>query len=1304
MKARTFIVIMLFCLSCVCQIMGAPHDNVRRIQRIAVDLPDNTVKCIARDKYGFLWLGTFNGLCRYDGRNTEVFRRDPSDDGGIPGNSISAISVTDRRIWVATDYGLCSYDLERPHFRKEILKLPGKPGAISVSGVVSLAAVCEKIYAVDSDGRLFAGKDDGRAFRPLYPELHDRWSFVSPYKETLFIAATRAGLYVIDSRTDRIVAAHDFPIGPEVDNSVYFSANTDLIYVAFGLYRDPLVFSFDDERGLSLHPADLPSDLKVICDYKDGLAAGTDGQGLWLIDRLGHTRLTPDNSGLGSDAVFSLLTDNDSTLWIGSYRGGLSSTSDYIDSYRSFTVDNGMLTHRMATAIAVADGKMYVGLDGGGLNVYDPVTGDTRAYATSNSAIAGDNVVSMCYDGQYIWLGCYNAGLCRFNPHDGSFRTFRIPGSHNNIWEIQKAHDGELWVLAEGLYIFDSKASQFIPLEFGRQYNVTSMAMDGSTAWLLTDSKGVIKVDCKTRKMVGRVFHGMEADAGAQSIYADADHALWYYGEHTGLWRLDPSKGCAMRYMESDALRDRVVTGMIGQEGNIWLATGNGLFRLDTVSRIMSPVTIHDMLSPQFNHNACLADGDRLYFGTIKGVVGFDATRICVSRQSHGVYFTGMDIISGHGGNIALFGRNPERVDLDADQNFFRIHFAAPEYFGDGNARIQVRMVNLDNDWQDVADTRYLTYTDVSPGEYFFKIRMQRTDGGWDEDMASLHIVVAAPWWRTWWAMTLWIFIAVSIVLVIARLYYNTVRHRHAAQLKEIEKNASKAVSEAKLNFYTNITHELRTPIFLIGALAEQMQDSAGMRSKNVAAIRRNVRRLDRLVSRIIDFRKMESGKLELHCSRFDASALCRSLSPDYEALCSRKEIEFSCKVPGGCLPVCADLEKMELILTNLVSNAFKYTGDGGRVTLSVEKVDNMVVFSVEDTGIGIREEDRDLIFGQFCRAKNGDAASGDGIGLSFVKVLVELHGGQLELQSAPGKGSRFSFSLPCVGVGDDSESFAAIPVELKADGGIVSESVESIQSPAAGRSILIVDDEAQATDLLGQYLSDTFKVMKAADGFDALALAREMLPDIVICDIMMPKMTGMEFLEEIKGDKRTAHIPVVMFSAKAMEEDKLAAFNAGAAEYLTKPVSLKFLRSRIMHVLEQTEAYDREPLIAKEERKISKADQAFLLACRGVVDDNITDAGFSVVAMAEALGMSHSALYKKIKSITGLSVMDFITDYRVFRAMRMIHDGEANVGIVMERCGFKDARAFREAFRKKTGMTPKAYIGTRREPSETGI
>ncbi len=1265
-------------------------------------LSNNTVKCITQDEQGFMWFGTFDGLCRFDGLNFSVFKHDVQDKTSISNNRVSVILSVNDGLWLGTDAGLNHYSYKDGCFRRCVQQMPSGKFRIMNTLVNSIVDNGRNIFVLDSCGRIFVWKKKFEFEQCYFGK--EKFCTICSYKNGLLLASSANGLYLLSQDRKSIINKYLYKTDHPAEN-ISYSKNLDIVYVCYGIGNKSYAFKVKN-NAIELSNTFAPVGLKVVIDYGKKTVWATDGKGLFVQDGKSLFSILSQNSNMSSDAVFSLFSDKEKNLWIGTYRGGIDLYSYRYDWFKSMSKENGSLTYDLVTSVCSDSTHIYTGLDGGGLNVYNTETKRLSVYNTSNSKIGGDNILSIFKDGDKVWMGLYGKGLGVFSLTDKTFKTFRLPSNTgkidpNFIWEIKDDGNGHIWIIGPSVYIFDKKKEQFFLVPQLQNIYASGIVMDKKNIWISSTLYGIYKLDRKTQDIVEHYSDNATLfklpSNTVRFLFMDSRHHLWFFIEYYGLYRLDIKSNRIIHFGRKGGLTDPNVTTIEEDKtGNLWIGTYNGLFCYNPKFNTFIKFDNEDNLSSsQFNYNASFQTDGQMFFGTTKGLICFNPAVIKYHQSFNKVCFLHFDLLNSGEQSYCLYGSSPETIRLKYNQNFFTIHFSVPELVSPGRVRFSCYMKGFENGWREISDNRNVSYTNVPPGKYEFYVRSTDSKGKWGSP-SCLKIVITPPWWKTVWATILWVIIVLSVLYAAFRFYLHELNIKHLVQIKEMEKNTAKTINEVKWSFYTNITHELRTPVFLISAPLEELINSGkgpiAVPKSYLLAMYRNAMKLNKLISRIIDFRKLESGNLNLSLQRLNVIPFCKNLTDDYESLCQQKNIIFHYLPSKTVIQLDFDPEKLESILSNLVSNAFKFTPEYGMIELAIEDSDNCVTFHVKDNGIGIEKIHQKAIFDSFFRVDASQKNSrGDGIGLSFVKRLVELHGGTVSVESQPDKGSEFIFTIPKCHLEDDKdENYTSVLIDADENRNTGSMSIDS---PTATHSILIIDDEMETVEILERFLISDFKVLKANDGITGWNIVQEALPDIIICDIMMPNMNGMDFLSLLKGDKKLSHIPVIMFTAKTTEEDMIAAFDCGADAYLTKPISLKYLRKRIDKILAQSESVNMTNLIIKSDKSYTKEEQRFLLKCREIIDNNLTNANFDIVFLAEKLGMSHSSLYKKIKSMTGLSLIEFINEYRIFKAVQYFKEGETNIGTVCVRCGFNDVKNFREMFKRKMNMTPKQFV-----------
>lgn len=1270
-----------------------------------VDMPDglsgNTVKCIVQDKFGFIWFGTNYGLCRYDGRQIAVYRHQQNTAYSVVSNNITSLKSAANGIWVGTFSGLDFFSYTSNQFihclRTDSKKVIGR--------VKDIVSVGNNLYVTNFAGELFV-RQRGTYFRKLHFNMTTTgWYGISPYVGHLLLALADNGVYVLDPFNGKVVSRYVTKMLTP-SNAMCYNADNGVLYIGLGLGFPTNMYKLDAFHRISPFIGKAPRNVNAIINFNGKTIFGTDGQGLFYENEGKEMRWTHQNSDLSSNVICSFLKDRDNNLWIGTHLGGLSLYSKSYNWFENLLFKDSQLSSNLVSSVFVVGDNVYMGTDGAGLLVYNRLSKTYSLFNTSNSQLPGNNILSLYEDNGDLWMCIYGYGLCKMSLRSRQVTSYySLPGGLDTKHDTQIKKDrlGRIWMMGEMNAIFEPKSNRFFRIPILKGITATSIDFDGNVAWVCTNN-GLYKIDLNSMRLLVHYTTSSSRNRlttnSLYHVFIDSKHRVWFSSEYSGLFVLDQHDGSIRSFGNKDGLTDQTISSIEeDSKGSLWMSSFNGLFRFNPVSQTFIRFGKEDNLVPfRYYCNSSFSDKDDMYFGSTNGLVMFHPSNINYNSRSVSVYLTGIELISGyHNGNmIDLSISSPQPIKLQHDENFFTIHFSVPELLAGAKILFKCYLKGLDKGWREVYHDRQVSYTNVPPGKYEIYIMSTNGQAQWSNKVTVAQIIVLPPWYRTTWAWILWYALFGAFLYAVFYFVRHEIHIKQVVRLKEMEEQSVKMINEAKLNFLTNITHELRTPIFLITAPLEELLASG----KNIiqtpksyiSAIYRNAMRLTKLMSRIIDFRKLESGMLTLDCQRQNVVSFCKDLTVDYEALCLQKGIVFVFQPGSTVIQLDFDPEKLESIISNIISNAFKYTPEGGKIIFSIDENETEVLFAIKDNGIGIDKQYHESIFQNFFQVDPTKTTyAGDGIGLSFVKRLIELHGGHIHLDSELNKGTKFFFELPKLAADDDGKAISSPIIDdiqqVKRPDGLLP------QSPVAGQTILIIDDEKEAVEVIERTLVSDFRVIKAYNGLDGYNMMKEQLPDLVICDLMMPIMNGTEFLCLVKKDKKLAHIPVIVFTAKTSEDDMLSAFESGADAYLTKPVSMKILRKRIDNLLAQVESVEITNVISKSDKNYTKEEQRFLLRCREIIDDNLSNADFNLDFFSKKLGMSHSSLYKKIKVVTGLTAIEFINEYRIFKAIKFMNEGETNIGTISVKCGFNDIRTFREAFKKRMKLTPRDYL-----------
>ncbi len=1247
MRQRQFIPILFFLLVVLGMASPSPAQTFKNIN-VADGLCNSVVKCFAQDPDGFMWMGTFDGLCRYDGYGFTTYRHSATNPASLRDGHVEALLSVGHQLFVGTASGLDVIDTRTRHITHATL--PGGEGHF----ISNVKQIGQRVFVIDTYGNLWWAPRGTLSFRRHTPQGRELFQDVAPIDARRMLLLTDKHLLVVDNRTLRALSSTSVKALPTAGNTLYYSRNLRLAIIGSGIGHPSQAFGIGTRHVLT--PADrrLPANVKAVEDVGCRTAFATDGDGLFFLSphAAQATRLVPNDHF----ALHALYVDRDGNLWVGTYRNGVELAATGFDIFKRYNRQANHLTQNVVTALCADQHHIYAGTDGGGLNIIDRTTGLAHALTVANSQLPGDNIVAMAQGPDGLFLGIYGKGVCRYDLTTGTFRPITLPRqSVDVLWQMRPSGANRLAVM-------------------GQMTNI----VDRTTGRLMA-----------CRRLQGRdLYEPLKASLGQVPTF----------------------RGLTVQSALTDGY------------GNLWVATDNGLFCRPKSSKAFLRFSASDRLpASQFCKDACATDGTSLFFGSTEGIVEVRPANLRRQHASSIVFFNGVSLLSGDT-LLPAFGQQPEQVVLNHDQNFFTIRLAVPEYVFPGRVRLRYMLEGLDKDWRTADNVRDITYSGVPYGHYRFKVCATDGSGQWSDRVSELSVCVLPPWYLSLWAKAVWLLLLASAAYGAFRAWAYRQRLRYELRQKETKEQLERQANEDKLNFFVGITHELRTPMFLITAPLEELLDSpkrpVQVPYSYLKSMYRNALRLNKLVNRIIDIRKAPDGHMALTTQRRDLVKTCGRLEKDFRALCLQKHITFQFCPTLTELVADVDIEKLELMLSNLVTNAYKYTDEGGQVTLSLTTDGQQAIFCVADNGVGMTEEKMGHIFEPYYRVDQTGATEGSGVGLAFVARLVKTYGGTLRVASKPGEGTTFTLSLPLHPMGCGAQG--VLPPVVDEAPATDTTPTDSIQdehpaptaNPMAIRQVLVVDDEAGLRNMLASHLSQYYKVQTAHDGYEGIEQARALLPDVVVCDMMMPGMDGLEFVERMKADKTLAHIPIIMLTAKTLDDDRIRALQAGAKAYLTKPVSLKVLRAHIdqwlagdaptLHdsaiPLPKAEAGKGTPDDAKAQANepkptVSKEDERFILKCKAIIDQHLEDQSVDVEMLAETMGMSHSALYKRIKAVTGGSPADLILNYKLFKATSLFKAGETNITSVAYKCGFNSIHAFRATFKNRMGMTPSDYI-----------
>jgi signal transduction histidine kinase/ligand-binding sensor domain-containing protein/DNA-binding response OmpR family regulator len=1310
-------------------------------------LSNNSIRCIYQDHKGLLWFGTYDGLNRYDGYDFTVFRNKLNDPASLPHNYIYAIHEDKfNNLWIGTGQGIAIYNGIYSRF---------KPAYYFPHHSQEQRTISFNVTRIQSDkkGNVFIGTNGwGLLIKKFNREVAHQVPIINGKEERtgynvqqmtvdkqgrIWLFILDVGLCSLDTVTHTIRPVNDqvrsaTALEPDNEGNIWIGTNIGLR--KYSILSNSYTQYYSEASG-HLNANSVAS---LFYNKDKNLWIGTEGGGLNILNtptgKFEYILPGEGENDLSSESVFSILADNESRIWIGTLKGGINIIDPQKGRFQTIAHRindrNSLVNNFVSSFFESKNGELMIGTDGGGLSIWNRQSNSFTNYshnAANPFSISNNSVSCIRQDHQdNIWIATFGGGINKFNRSKGTFEHFRCindsTGDENkNAWLIYEDKYKNLWAttFSNGkLYRFDRQQNRFIV--FSQNLNdLISITEDHTNALWAGNSHQLIRIDPRNKQHL--IY---EIGKPVRSIYEDSRQNLWIGTEGGGLILFDRINGdIASRYSDFEGLSNNAVLSIIEDEkGFLWLSTFNGLSRFDPSTRQFKNFYQSDGLqSNQFSHNAALRlQSGELVFGGIKGFNIFHPQRISFRNYMPPVLFTGIWINNKYGTVVDRYivsTAGDDRISglkVPFNQAVLSFHFTALEYSSPEKIRYAYFLEGWDKRWNYTDNIRAINYNNIREGSYTLRVKSTNAEGVWNTNEAVIRIQVLPPWYRTWWAWTLYILIAASLVWVYWRYRQRQAKLEYEIQVAHLTAEKEKEINEKRQSFFTNISHEFRTPLTLIinpvKDLLKKEKESKGYTELNV--VYRNARRLLSLVDQLLLFRKAENTADKLRITKLNFYELCKEVFLCFIQQAKSKNIEYLFEASDHDLEFYGDRNKMEIVFYNLLSNAIKYTPDGGKIIFSIIHTRDKIEVSVIDNGYGIPADTGDRLFEKFYQVEDKDipAKPGFGIGLYLVKHFVDSHKGLISYKSEPGKGTAFNVMLQ-----KGNRHFDEQPLfeETTIEPGLFSEiSIEpepqnepSTKPDKAGLdaivtdgcSILVIDDNKQMREYVAGIFRDQFTVYEAVRAEDGLKLARQYLPDIIISDIVMDGMTGIELCKVIKDTPSLSHIPVILLTGSFSPESKLQGVEGGADDYITKPFEKELLLARVGTLLKNRQhirKYFYNEITHQENTlRISAEYKEFLEACIAIVEKHLDNDDFSIQTLAEEIGMSHSRLYKKIKAVSGQSANAFIRFIRLRKAAELFINTNYNVNETAFYVGIRDVKYFREQFYKTFGLNPSEYI-----------
>lgn len=1331
--------------------------NNIHFQTISNGLSNPHVKCVLKDSKGFIWFGTSEGLNKFDGSNFTVYENSVNDSCSLINNVVNTILEDHHNnLWIGTGNGLCVYNREKNNFK--VFKEFGRKIPISVATLFEDAN--HNIWIGSSGIGLFIYNPQNDSLYSYVPKAGDATAITSNFVGSIVAdrnqriwIGTRNGLDYYDDKNGSFV---------------HFNGNTPLLNDLKTGYVKDLVFDEENNLWIGTYGKGLYKLTEKDNDWQiehyqasnkpgslstnDILSLAIDQKGnLWIGTENGGLNVLPHNSGefivyknedgnqqsISSNSIWSIYQDNTSIIWIGTYNHGVSYIDDRIEKFNMYQKNpfhTKTLTNNNVMSFSEdKNGNIWIATDGGGVSSFNP---KTRSFTNKidNEQVSSKAVMAvLCDSKQRVWIGTWAGGIDLFETSGKRIKNFELetynrPG---NIFSFYEDKSGQIWAgsAGKGLLKYNAETGSFDQVidESGK----THLSGNAFVNKILEDSEhnfwiGIPYSLIRIRNINGeRSFTefrhsttpGTISGSGVTYVFEDSRNNLWV-GTDDGLNLFNKADETFTTFRKEDGLANNTIYGILEDNNRcLWISTSGGLSKFDPQLKTFKNYYKEDgLLSNSFNQRSCMkTESGEFYFGNNNGFVSFFPDSIKMNTYIPPVYFTDFKIfnnsvaIGAEGSPLSKHIAETQQITLNYKQTSFTIEFVALNYTRAAKNQYAYMLEGFDKDWVYSGTQRYASYTNIDAGKYTFKVKGSNNEGIWNTTPVQLEIKVLPPYWKTNWA---YLFYFVVVVLILwGFLNLLIIKSNQAARLKleKIHHEKSEELNKMKIQFFANISHEFRTPLSLILAPLKQIIDTEPLKGdvkSRMDMIFRNANRLFGLVNELMDFTKSEEGRLKMMVHQADIVSFASDIHSLFLEEARQRNIRYSFDTEFESQELWFDKRKMEKIISNLLSNAFKFTPDSGEIALKITKEtiadQQFAVLSVHDNGIGISQEHIGKVFDRFFQSPDEDAKhiAGTGIGLALVKSLVELHHGTINVTSTKGESTCFTVKIP---LGNshfnkneimDNTSLAVLSSgEVTEHESKEETSVSNVNAPL----LLIVEDNADLREYLASTLGTKYKIIRAADGAEGVMMAKESTPDLIISDVSMPRLSGIELCKIIKDEMSTSHIPVILLTSKTSTPDIIEGIEKGADAYLTKPFDIKHLEVTIEKTIETRrklyQRFSQDLFFLPAGNTDNTLDKKFMDNIIEYIDENLSDSNITVENLAAHVLMSRSNVYRKIKALTGQSATEFIRFARLKKAVQLLEKGQNNISEIAYKVGFSSPGYFAKCFKDQYGKSPSDFI-----------
>jgi ligand-binding sensor domain-containing protein/signal transduction histidine kinase/AraC-like DNA-binding protein len=1363
------------------QFVWAQHDAVNyKHFSYREGLVQSPIAAFLQDDQGFIWFGNLKGLTRYDGYEFKTFNHMAGDPGSISNDRVNTVFMdSEKSIWIATAHGLNHFNREQETFESiDIQEVKGGRNYISCiaedqqkniwvgtfAGLKKLNKTTRKLEDVVLDTDAALKKD------AVFSLLVDR--------DNKIWIGSKAGLHKFDPQDEKVI-----PLDKAIERNTAIIASKIVVIrqdmagdMWFGTETSGLFRYSQNDHLLRGYVFSEPQSNSISSNWiKDILIY--DANTIWIATQNGINQLnTASNvfsndhhdarnpNSLSDNAVRCLMKDRASCVWVGTFSGGIDfyykGNSNFINIGESVGGSNGLL-HPLVNAVTEeAAGSLWVGTYGGGLTSIDRVKHSSSHYSL-RSQQAGrsiNGIKSMADDGKgNLWIGALE-GLSVFSKKTKSFTHYDIPIREGKLSEkiINSIlpDDGGAWIGSNGggLKFFKNGKTIATYLNLNHAHAladnfVTALLKDTKDGLWVGTQNGLNYFNTSTQSFTRLYRRGRKTQ-----YQISHNHVTYFFKDSKARLWIGTEDG--LNYFDVKTQRFHTLTTVLGladtfihaitedKDQNLWFSTDQGLVKL-TFKKFVVPFTADDLrvsiysardglASNQFS-NTCglrLKTGE-LAFGGINGLSIFSPDKLIENTNESTVALTEI-LINNKRVPISkesAIQRSPTMVDkivLNHDQGLVTFKFAALNYINPEKNQYAYQIDGLSNgnEWQEIGNQRLVNFTSLLPGSYTLNIRSSNDNGVWSPYVRSIKLVILPPWWKTWWAYTIYLLLLAGFVFAISRLREYRRQMKADLDREHLQNEQQQEIYNMKLNFFTNISHEIRTPLTLILGPVEKLIDTSANKtsdSRQLHLIKNNASRLMKLVTELMDFRKAEDGQMKIHCAQQDVVSFARGIFDYFEGLGVEKNMTYEFASDEESTLLYFDANQLEKVIFNLVSNAFKFTPDRGKIVLQIESRQGnseWVDIHVRDNGRGIPEIYHTQMFKNFFQVDDSARQNiGSGVGLAFSKSIIELHKGILDFKSKTSGGDGPGCTTFTISLRKGKEHLEECHIEAAPsylpEHFVVAEPLDSGDNDAETLNgqekekftILLAEDNADVRSFLVDTLKSNYDIIEFSNGADALLSMEHEIPDLIVSDIMMPGMSGLDLCAHVKSKESTNHIPFILLTARASESHQVEGMSTGADAYISKPFNTKILELTIKNFLTAKEIMREkfsQQMVLQPPFNIpsDSPEEKFIAKLMSIIESKIENPDFDVNELVVEIGMSRSVLYKKVQTLTNYSVADLIKEMRLKKAAELFRQTSMSIADVAFAVGFNDRKYFSKEFKKQFNLSPSEFINTLNRPT----